>query len=184
MSQAKKVKEEAKNSSKEGRPTKYKPEYCQGIIEYFDIEPYREVEETITFKNGDTKTYYKNVANDLRFFSAYARSIGVAHETLREWRKVYPEFSVAYKAAKGLQKEHLIANGLQNTFAQPFAVFTAKNILGWRDKSDVDHSIKDPLLEKYKEWTLDEIRAEQARVAGILLPTKRVRESAEETESA
>lgn len=125
---------------KMGRPLSYKPEYCQRIVEYFDIEPYREVETNYTYKNGDTVTKTELRANDLRFFSGFARSIGVVQPTLQSWRETYPDFSVAFKKAKELQEEHLITNGLQDTFAQAFAIFTAKNILGWRDKTEVEHS--------------------------------------------
>ena len=61
-----------KNSLK-GRPSKYKPEYCKQLIDFFSEDPYREEEITITYKNGDTRTDYKMVANDLPFFSAFAR---------------------------------------------------------------------------------------------------------------
>lgn len=129
-----------KKKRKPGCPSKYTPDYCKRIVEFFDIEPYREVEVTITHKDGSEYTKTELKANDLRFLSAFARSIGVSQDSLHEWAKKYPEFCVALKKAKDLQAEHLITNGLHNTFAQPFAIFTAKNILGWRDKQDLELS--------------------------------------------
>lgn len=47
-----------------------------------------------------------------------------------------------------------------------------KNRFGWRDKTEIDHGLQDSLLDKFKDWTPDEIRAEQARVASTILGTK------------
>lgn len=123
-------------TKKTGRPSSYEPKFCDEIIKYFSVEPYREVEIIHKNKNDEKYSTYELKANDLRFISGFARSIKVTHETLLEWSKTHPEFSVALKEAKELQKEHLITNGLQNLFAQPFAIFTAKNILGWRDRPE------------------------------------------------
>ena len=135
--------QEEKEKNSEGRPSKYKEVYCQEIIDFFDIEPYRTEEITITYKNGDTRTDEKEVANNLLFISGFAKKIGVSHSTINLWAKKHSEFSLALKEAKRLQKEHLITNGLRNNFAQPFAIFTMKNICGWRDKTDTEHSFDD-----------------------------------------
>lgn len=127
-----------KKKRKVGRPTKYDPKYCAEIVKFFSREPYREKEIQHTNSKGDEWTEYKEVANDLPFFSAFARKIKVNGDTLVEWASTFPEFSAAYKEAKELQKEFLVENGLKNLYAQPFAIFTAKNILGWRDLHDID----------------------------------------------
>lgn len=112
-----------------GRPTKYKPEYCQVIIDYFDIPA--------TDSEGN--------ANNPRFLSAFARSIGVNHDTLHEWCSVYPEFSEAYTEAKRLQGEHIIVNALQNRYNSSFAWRTMMNIQDWRDKQEHAVAVK-PLV--------------------------------------
>jgi hypothetical protein len=151
-----------------GRPTKYKPEYCDEIIAFFDIEPYREVSDVYTYKDGTTKETKRLVANDLPFISSFAFKIGVSTETLHEWSRVHPEFSVALKRAKQLQESMLATNGLMNTYAQPFAIFTAKNIAGWRDKTEVES--KSEITHKFDELTDDEldriIKARQDRLSG------------------
>ena len=115
-----------KNKTKRGRPSKYKPEYCTDILEYFNVAPYRMVKGV-------------KVANDMRFISAYARHIKVCEDTIYEWAKVHPKFSESLKKVKKMQLEHLVTNGLLNLFAQPFAIFTMKNICGWRDKKEIEH---------------------------------------------
>jgi len=107
-----------KKPAKMGAPTKYKPEYCQGIIAFF-----------IT-------------ATDFPFFSAYAREIQVNTDTLHEWKKVHPTFSEAYKKAKDIQKEILVVGALTNKLNPTFSIFTAKNILGWRDVKEIKQEIK------------------------------------------
>jgi hypothetical protein len=123
-----------------GRPTKYKEEYCQEIVEYFDIDPTVEVDVVHTYKNGDTVEKSELRANNLRFLSGFARKIGVCHDTLLEWTKKHPEFSEAYKIAKSLQKEHLITCGLQGLFQSTAFIFTAKNITDMRDQKAIDHT--------------------------------------------
>lgn len=129
-----------KEKNKGGRPTKYKPEYCQEIIDFFSTEPSREVEITNRNKKGEEWTTYKEVANPIPFLSAFARKIGVCHDTLLEWASVHGDFSVAYNKAKALQKEFLIQNGLKGFYPPASFIFTAKNITTMKDKNETEHS--------------------------------------------
>ena len=131
--------------NKGGRPTKYKPEYCQSLVKFFDIEPYVVADITVTKPDG-TKTE-KTVfnASDLPFFSDWCAEIGIDQTTMSEWVKVHPEFSLAYKRAKELQEKILVTNGIKDLYAQPFAIFTAKNILGWKDKLEHSGDKESPL---------------------------------------
>lgn len=70
---AKEKKATESKPSKGGAPTKYRLEYCQQIIDF-----------CVTGK----------------FISQFAQTIGVHTDTLLEWKKVHPEFSVAYKRAR------------------------------------------------------------------------------------
>jgi len=121
-----------------GRPTKYKPEYCQELIEFFDREPYRPLVVdgvALTDKNG------RAVFTPCEFptFERFAYKIGVHRETLRNWCDKYPDFFAAYKKAEMLQKDILIQNGLMGQYEKTFAIFTAKNVTDMRDKQEIDH---------------------------------------------
>ena len=133
--------ETADDPVREGRPTKYKPEYCQEIIEFFSIPPSREVEVVQYDKSGNDHVTYQTKANPIPFFAAFARKIGVNDDTIVEWEKVHPEFSAAYKKAKELQKEFLIENGLAGLYNATFAIFTAKNITDMRDVRDFNNNV-------------------------------------------
>lgn len=130
----KKSKTPKKKKAPVGRPSKYDPKYCDEIIKFFDIAPYQKATETITFKDGSQKTVDKTVANDLPFISQFAKKIGVSRDTINEWSKKHSEFSDALKKAKEMQEAILVTNGLHGLYNPTFAIFTAKNIAGWRDK--------------------------------------------------
>jgi len=130
-----------KKKKKLGRPTKYKPEYCKGIVDFFSDDPYRERAITHTCKKGDEWTTYEDVANDIPFLSDFAYKIGVNQDTLHEWKKKHLSFSEALIRAKELQKQFLITNGLKGLYPTGSYCFTAKNITDMRDKTEIDHNI-------------------------------------------
>lgn len=120
-----------------GRPTAYDPKYCDEIMDYFDIEPHFETPVIITYKDGTTKEEVKLLPSDLPTLAGFAVKIGVHRDTINQWSKDYKEFSDAIKRAKECQENILVTNGLQNLYAQPFAIMASKNILNWRDKKDI-----------------------------------------------
>jgi hypothetical protein len=143
----------------EGRPTSYRPEYCDEIIEYFDV-PFSEQKLVgkVTGKNNYTKEEYKEVGCPMRFLSGFARHIKVDTSTLFEWCNKHPEFSKAFTRAKELQAEMLHSNSLKGLYDARYAVFSAKNMTEWRDKVDIDHGIQDETFEKYQTMSIGELR--------------------------
>jgi hypothetical protein len=113
-----------------GRPTKYKPEYCERLVAYFKRSPYREV----TLANGSTQ----NVPNVFPTMARFADELDVARDTLIEWAAVHPDFSEAYKRALTLQESILQEGALAGAYHGSFAIFTAKNVCGWRDEKDLN----------------------------------------------
>jgi len=129
--------------AKIGRPTNYKPEYCQAIIDFFSIKSTKEVPVVTTFKNGTIRNSTEERPNHLPFFADFAAKIGVTDATVVNWTKKFPDFLASYTRAKSLQKQHLVICGLLGLFNPKFAVFTAKNITDMRDKQEFEHSGKD-----------------------------------------
>lgn len=125
-----------------GRPTLYKSEYTQRLLDYFDVEPYYERITKIVTKKGDVIEVPKDEANDFPTLAGFAVLIGVHRDTLHEWSTaenedgelLYPDFSDAYKRAKDFQEAYIAINGLKGHVNPTFAIFIAKNVLGWTDK--------------------------------------------------
>jgi hypothetical protein len=113
--------------------TKYKPEYDQAIIDFFNRPRTRIVKEKLYYKNGSIREYEKEIPADLPFLGSFAHSIGVTHQTLIKWAEDFPSFSKAYARAKEIQEEFLANNALRGLYNAHFAFQTAKNVCGWRD---------------------------------------------------
>lgn len=139
-----------KTSKKKGRPTSYKPKYCEEIIAYFSIEPYREVKEKSISARGKVTYKSHTIASDVPSLAGFACLIEVHRDTLQEWTKVHKEFSVAYKRSKQLQENFMIICGNKGLLQPQFAIFTAKNVMSWKDKQPGED------FESNKEQLTDE----------------------------
>lgn len=120
-----------------GQPTKYKPEYCQQLIDYFSIEPLEIIrEQEITDTEGG-KYISRRLPQRFPWFEGFARKIGVHRNTLKNWCAEHPEFAEAYETAKDLQREFIVDVALSGAAPPSFAIFTMKNVCGWRDERDL-----------------------------------------------
>ena len=128
--------------AKDGRPTKYKEEYCQDIIKWFD-------REATTLESG------KIIPCDIPLIGDYALRLGISRDTLHEWCRVHPEFSDSFKRAKDIQRSILVRLGMKGLYNPSFSVFAAKNMIGWRDKQEIDMTgkitIATPEVKKGKD---------------------------------
>lgn len=126
-----------------GRPTDYREEYCEGIVE-FCAQGYS--------------------------LTAYAGEIGVARQSITEWARVHPEFSVAVNRAKAVcakwwedRGRNVAENGGTGGQAT-MAIFGMKNMSSddFRDKTEheltgkdggpIEHRIDAPDKETREEW--------------------------------
>ena len=122
-----------------GRPTKYKKEYCDLMIEYFTIQPQQTVYKKTYYADGGIKAEEPVVLPEqLPTFQKFADSVGVTVSTLWEWEKKYKEFSKAYARAKQLQEYIWLVNSMSNLYNAQFAQFFGKNCLGYKDKQEID----------------------------------------------
>lgn len=120
-----------------GQPTKYKPEYCQQLIDYFSIEPLEIIrEQEITDTEGG-KYVSRRLPRRFPWLEGFARKIGVHRNTLKNWCAEHPEFAEAYDTAKDLQREFIVDVALSGAAPASFAIFTMKNVCGWRDERDL-----------------------------------------------
>ena len=101
-----------------GRPTKYDERYIDGMVDYFTQE-------------------------QQPFFEEYANSIGVHHDTLREWRDVHEAFSVSYKRCRDIQSYKLQKQGLNNDVNSTMAIFLLKASHGMKETTVVQQETKE-----------------------------------------
>jgi hypothetical protein len=123
-----------------GRPTKYKPEYCEQVIEFFSVPHTVVVVDKVIQKNGSVIDCPRIVPNDLPTFQRFAHSIGVCKDTIYEWAKVHSDFSDSLKRAKELQEDMWLSNSLKGYYPNTFTIFAGKNMFGWRDKKETEFS--------------------------------------------
>lgn len=142
-----------------GRPTKYKPEYCEAIIDFFDQEPYTDVKiDHYDKKTGEIVVWtdIKRMPNKLPTLRDFAKSIKVGVRTVYEWideksGSYQKEFSQTFTQAKDIRKWFLIQNGLQGLYNPLFAKFTAINITDMRDKQDIGLNASEE-LKGFIDW--------------------------------
>lgn len=122
------------NAGDSGRPTKWKPEYNDMIVEWFNVEPYREVND-------------KLIPNKPPTFFGFAAKIGVDQDTIAEWAKPenaknYPGFFGAYWTAKQKHQDLVMQGAMTGAYSGQFSQFYAKNVFGMKDKTETDITSK------------------------------------------
>ena len=124
---------------KGGRPTKWKPEYNQQLIEHFS-QPKVQIVKLKKLTKGKREIEVDEVIpTPMPKFYEFADKIGVDDDTLMNWAKIenkekYPGFFGAYTRAKELQKWFLIDNTLAGYYEPRFAKFVAINVTDMADK--------------------------------------------------
>ncbi len=134
--------------AKTGRPTKYKSEYCDKLVEFFDIEPWEE-REIPHYKNGEV------VWKDIKILPVrmptlrgFAKMINVSIRAVYNWldsksKTCHEEFMHAFTYAKDIRKDWLVDVGLSGTAPPASFKFVAVNVTDMRDKIETELSGKD-----------------------------------------
>lgn len=132
-----------KKYDKPGQPTKYKPEYCQKLIDHC--------------KQGLS-------------FETFGATIGVARDCVFEWAKTFPEFSDAKSTA--LDQAQLFYEqegskgmlGRTRNFNSTVWVFNMKNRFKWHDNIQVQQDLKVETIDKTKELAAELLTAMKAKL--------------------
>lgn len=115
-----------------GRPTKYKPEYCDEVI--------------VHMADGASLT-------------SFAASIEVARSSLNEWMEAHPEFSDACARAKAKcaawweKQGRAIATEGGGNGSSALVMFGMKNMGhdDWKEASQIDHRSSDGTMTPARE---------------------------------
>lgn len=146
IKRAKSRKTAAKTRRSEKNVLAYRPEFCARLLAFFDVPPFKVTE--VQKKDGSITLL--ETASELPTFAAFARSLGVTQSTLLVWEEKHAEFAEAAKKARDLQGDILIQNSLRGNYSSSFAVFTAKNILGWSDGKEESGRPPRPLVVRWE----------------------------------
>ena len=139
------IREDGSGKYDTGRPSDYKPEYCKMLIDFFSIEPTRDV-DTVYERGQTKKTETKVLPNDFPTLERFCSNIGCDTSTLVRWSKDYPDFHSAYTRAKQLQKDNLIRGAMSGVYDSRFSQFVAINATDMRDKVQLTGSEDGPVI--------------------------------------
>lgn len=95
-----------------GAPTKYRPEYCLRILEYFDVKPYERLKD----KHGNDT----DLPPDPPSIEGFADRIGVEKKTLYNWSKKHPDFLHCLKLVKQKERVFIRYAGLAGIYDSRF----------------------------------------------------------------
>ena len=125
----------------------YRAEYARQLLAFFDVPAFKITE---VMKKDGSVTLLETAA-ELPTIAAFARSLGVTQEQLLRWEEENADFAFAAQKARDLQGDILIQNSLRGNYSSSFAVFTAKNILGWSDGKDEPKKTSAPLIIQWEK---------------------------------
>ena len=132
-----------------GRPSKYRKEYCDMIIEYFNRQPQETLYKRTYYDNGLIKSEEPYIIGvQFPTFQGFADSIDVNVDTLYEWGRAHNEFSVAITRARELQEKIWLINGMGGQYNSQFAQFFGRNCLGYKDKTSINVEQESPFEVK------------------------------------
>lgn len=114
-----------------GRPTKYKEEFCEQMVDYFSQPNW------IGRKKGNDDI---KEAKEFPTFVEFASKIKVHDDTLSDWVHKHPTFSRAYKHCEKLQTQCITQNAFTGRYNAAFAMFFLKCNRGWNDNQVQEHN--------------------------------------------
>lgn len=144
--------------------TDYYAALPRDLIAYFDIPPF----ENIEYKNEKTgKMEFATKLNPLPTKAGFAAKVKICRTQLLKYATligtdghlVHPEFAAAYELVGDMQENLLVTNTLMGQYQSAFAIFTAKNLLGWKDSKDLNVTSSPT---KQPELITKEMTSEQA----------------------
>ena len=140
----------------------YQPEYCQQVIDYFTVEPYK--------RHTDEQGKETGFPPLLPTVEGFADSLGVLKSTVCQWAKKYPDFAHALSLAR--QKQHLfmIYAGLAGIYPAPFLLFLMNNSMfcaGYDESAGMPlihrgKSLRKKIVTIQKAFVTEEINTRQA----------------------
>ena|ERR1035441_6188537 len=139
-----------------GRPTLYRAQYCDDIIDYFEAAaaaPVRElppITTSIDSEKPSQKQEVRRICAELPTLEGFACSIGISSKTLLQWAGEHAEFGASYARAKDIQFRVLIDRGLTRQYDATAFCFVAKNITHMKERVELTGDQAAPLAINVK----------------------------------
>lgn len=131
-----------------GRPSSYKPEYCDMLEDYFAtriaICEGRTIEQEAEGK-GSSKRNAQRIFAEFPTLEGFAISIGITPFTISDWANRHEAFCQARARAVGSIKHRLINGMLSNEYNTQAAIFVASNLTDMRAKQEITGADGGPL---------------------------------------
>lgn len=122
-----------------GRPSSYRPEYAQQMVDYFDQPAW-----DVTNPDGSvTEGFFPTLAG-------FCCEINVTKVTLRGWANakdmdgtpLWPEFLSAFEHCKERQEQVFSQGYMRGKYFNPMiGTLIAKNLMDWRDKQEIESQV-------------------------------------------
>jgi hypothetical protein len=132
-----------------GGPEKYKPEYCDQLVEFFLNAATAPAQMATIFeidgpgnpavnkiKKCRAMLEVQTIVAVLPTFTRFALSIRANISSIQNWRAKYPDFDEACQMAKDIQRDFLIQGLISGRIPATGGIFVAKNIAGMKDRAD------------------------------------------------
>lgn len=167
-----------------GRPTLYRPEFADLLVDFFTKDPYTIVD--VAQPSGLVKQ--QRMATDPPMLQDFAESIGVSKETVDNWATAidsegkprHPEFFEAYTRARARQEALFSRAGMLGLYEPRFLSMVMKNLCGWQDQPapKVEHALvsKDELDRRFGQ----KMEAARVRQMAVLEERRQLRRMADE----
>jgi len=83
--------------------------------------------------------HYAKASRSVPFMTEFASKRGYARQRLTEFAQASEKFSDALKRMKDIQEYKIVIGALTGKLNPTFAIFTLKNVAGWRDRKEIQH---------------------------------------------
>lgn len=137
-----KIGEETRFQKENEAACKYKEEYCDKLMEFFN-QPDVDIQYKEVFDKQGNVVARTPIMLPAAYptFELFAASISVTTGTLKNWCEQHARFKDCYARAKEIQLGKLTSNALRGLYNPIYAKFEAVNNHNQKDKQEVETSV-------------------------------------------
>lgn len=133
--------------------TEYTEDRIADLYDYFAVDPMRERATSYKIGKRTVRKVYRE-AVELPTIDGFCAKHNLYRSLLDAWAQKYPRFAQAIDQCRAHQARILIHNGLMGHYNTSFATMAAKNLIGWRDKFDVE--VGGNIIVQLKDFVIDD----------------------------